>query len=418
MRWGNWNFFTSIKAKMEKYLREKYLKTLEEHLRGGQNLIQVILGPRQVGKTTAIQHFLKSWTTSRAIYESADLLSPPNVHWIEEHWQRAREMVMRQKDALLVLDEVQKIPRWSEAVKKFHDEDKRSNLPLRTILLGSSALLVQRGLTESLAGRFETIYFPHWSLDECEKAFGWNLDQYLFFGGYPGGANLLLDSDYDEQRWQQYIRESLIETVLNKDILALTPVDKPALFRQVFQLACDHAGKILSYTKMLGQLQDAGNTTTIASYLHLLASAQLVLPLQKYSGSRLRQRASSPKLIILNNALANAVLVRDFKQTLSDKAEWGHLVENGAIAHLFNRGLGSGIEIFYWHEGDIDVDVVLKRGRELIAIEIKSNGKDKGNGIHAFLQKYPNAKSLRIGGDNADLTIEEFLKTQPEDLFI
>lgn len=392
------------------FQRQDILKPLRDRLLRGLNLIQVIIGPRQVGKTTAIQQFLAGWSASPTLYESADLLSPPDVNWIASHWQRARELAQQKGSVLLVLDEIQKVPRWSEAVKKFFDEDRRTDLSVRVILLGSSALMVQRGLTESLAGRFEVIHFPHWSFGECAEAFGWDLKKFIFFGGYPGGANLLASGDQDELRWQQYIRESLIETVLNKDILSLTPVDKPALFRQVFQLSCAHPAEILAYTKMLGQLHDAGNTTTIASYLNLMSAAQLVVPLAKYSGETIRQRASSPKLVILNNALVNASMARKFDETVCDGALWGRLVENAVGAHLFNQGLGTGVEIFYWREKEMEVDYILKRGQSLWAIEVKSNGRHQASGLETFLKRNPSAKPLRIGGPNADRTVEEFLR--------
>ncbi len=398
------------------FSRFHLLEPLKKRLVSGPNLIQVIIGPRQVGKTTAIQQFLSGWGESPSFYESADLLTPPDVNWIAGHWEEARKRATVEGNCLLVLDEVQKVPRWSEAVKKFFDEDRRANRKVRVILLGSSALMVQRGLTESLAGRFEVTYFPHWSYAECVEAFDWGLKEYIFFGGYPGGANLLQGEPDDEKRWQQYIRESLIETVLSKDILSLTPVDKPALFRQVFQLACAHPAEILAYAKMLGQLHDVGNTTTIASYLNLLAAAQLVVPLSKFSGERIRQRASSPKLLILNNALVNVAMARQFDQAVRDSVLWGRLVENAVGAHLFNSFLGTGLEIFYWREGEMEVDYVVKRGTDLLALEVKSNGKRKEDGMRAFLGRYPKARSLKVGGADGDLTAEDFLRMFPADI--
>lgn len=399
--------------------RDYLLGPLKGRLKKGTpNLIQVIMGPRQVGKTTAIGSFLKKWKTTPSLYESADLLSPPDVNWIARHWEQARRLAQQQGGALLVLDEVQKVSRWSEAVKKFFDEDRRLNHEIRVAILGSSALMVQRGLTESLAGRFEVIHFPHWSYSECVSAFGWDLKKFVFFGGYPAGANLLVSDPTNENRWQQYIRESLIETVLNKDILFLTPVNKPALFRQVFQLACAHASEILAYVKMLGQLHDAGNTTTIASYLGLLASAQLVVPLSKYSGDQIRQRASSPKLVVLNNALVNAAMARSFEQTAKDKTLWGRLVENCIGAHLYNQGLGHGFELFYWREGDEEIDFVIKKGDALTALEVKSNELSKKRGKSAFCKKYPQAKAFQVGGVYSDISVEDFLKKSGTEILL
>ncbi|MBI4411805.1 MAG: ATP-binding protein [Deltaproteobacteria bacterium] len=391
------------------YKREKLLSSLKSRLTHEPNLVQVIMGPRQVGKTTAIQSFLKKWSDFPSLYESADQLTPPDVNWIHELWERARAIAQKEKGCFLVIDEIQKILRWSEAIKKFFDEDRRFKTNVRVVLLGSSALMVQRGLTESLAGRFELIRFSHWSYAECKQAFGWDLEKYIFFGGYPGGANLLDNNLANLDRWQQYIRESLIETVLNKDILLLTPVDKPALFRQAFQLACAHPAEIVAYAKMVGQLHDAGNTTTIASYLHLLAAAQLVVPLPKYSGEKIRQRASSPKLLVLNNALINAAMLRDFSHTREDQKLWGRLVENCVGAHLFNQSLGTGAELFYWREGDLEVDYVLKKGSDLVAFEVKANGDKDQRGLDHFLKRYPQARPLRVGGKGADMDLETFL---------
>jgi len=213
--------------------------------------------------------------------------------WIEQQWEAARLLAREagREGALLALDEVQKVPRWSESLKRLRDEDSRAALPLKVVLLGSAPLLVQKGLTESLTGRFEILHLPHWSYVEMRDAFGWTLDQYLFYGAYPGAAPLV-----DEpERWARYIRDSLIETTIARDVLLLSRVDKPALLRRLFELGCTYSGRILSYTKMLGQLQDAGNTTTLAHYLDLLAGAGMVVGLQKYAGGAARRRGSSPK---------------------------------------------------------------------------------------------------------------------------
>jgi len=169
-------------------------------------------------------------------------------------------------------------------------------------LLGSSPLLVQQGLSESLAGRFEILRIGHWSFSEMRDAFGLTVDQYLYFGGYPGSAALI----NDEERWRRYLLDSLIETTLARDILLMNRVDKPALLRQMFRLGCEYSGQILSYQKMLGQLQDAGNTTTLAHYLDLLSGAGMLCGLSKFSSEVVRQRGSSPKLQVLNNGLMTA----------------------------------------------------------------------------------------------------------------
>jgi predicted AAA+ superfamily ATPase len=241
------------------FVRNDLFEALWNSLQGEAFFIQAVAGPRQVGKTTLVLEIVDRWRGPK-LYETADQPAPPDVHWIVAQWEKARALMKGKRDGLLVLDEVQKIPRWTEAVKKLWDEDRRGKIRLRVVLLGSSALLVQRGLTESLTGRFELHRHPHWSFAECHACFGINLEDYLVFGGYPGGLVLRRDP----VRWGRYIRDAVIETVLGKDVLLLSPVQKPALLRQTFGMACAHPAEVLSFQKMVGQLTDAGNTVTIA----------------------------------------------------------------------------------------------------------------------------------------------------------
>ncbi|MBI3307312.1 MAG: ATP-binding protein [Candidatus Omnitrophica bacterium] len=395
-----------------------HLETLTSHLNIAHPPIQVILGPRQVGKTTAILEYQKKWK-GPSVYHTADQVSPPDALWVEHQWQKARKQLSGQSRGLLIFDEIQKIPRWSEVVKKCYDEDRRKSNSLCVVLLGSSSLLVQRGLTESLAGRFEMVHFPHWSFKECRDCFGISFDEYVFYGGYPGAWQIFLDSDRNEERWSAYVRDALIETVLNKDILLLTPVTKPALFRQTFQLSCMHPAEIFSLNKMLGQLQDAGNASTIASYLKLLDAAMLLKPLERYSGNRLRQKVSSPKLILLNNALVNASAQRKFAEARKDQALWGRLVENAIGASLVNNNAGTGIEISYWRERDQEVDFVIKFGTKVIGIEVKANAKAKQIQSYgaAFLKKYPKAKMITVARQGGDISLEEFVTMPAAEIF-
>lgn len=374
--------------------------------------VQVILGPRQVGKTTAILEYLKQWHGPSA-YHAADQISPPDAAWVERQWQKARKKISGARRGLLVFDEIQKIPRWSEVVKKCFDEDRRGKkISLCVVLLGSSSLLVQRGLTESLAGRFEIVHFPHWSFKECQECFGISFEEYVFYGGYPGAWEILLGSNRDEERWAAYVRDALIETVLSKDILLLTPVTKPALFRQTFHLSCLHPSEIFSLNKMLGQLQDAGNASTVASYLRLLDAAMLLKPLERFSGNRLRQKVSSPKLILLNNALINASAQRRFAEARKDPVLWGRLVENAVGASLVNNNAGKGIEISYWRERDREVDFVMKSGsNKILGVEVKINPKARQNQASesAFLKKYPEAKIIRTAIGGGDIRAEELV---------
>jgi len=243
---------------------------LARRLAERRRFIQTVAGPRQAGKTTLVQQVIEG-SGLAARYASADEPTLRGADWIGQQWEAARLAARDagRRGAVLVLDEVQKIPGWSETVKRLWDEDTRAKRPLKVVLLGSAPLLVQRGLTESLAGRFELLHLPHWSFAEMQAAFGWSLDQYLFYGGYPGAAPLARD----HARWVRYIMDALIETTISRDVLLLSRVDKPALLRRLFELGCRYSGQVLSYTKMLGQLQDAGNATTLAHYLDLLAGA-------------------------------------------------------------------------------------------------------------------------------------------------
>ncbi len=312
--------------------------------------------------------------------------------------------------ALLVLDEVQKVTGWSEVVKRLWDGDTRNKLSLKVLLLGSAPLLIQRGLTESLAGRFEIIPVPHWSYAEMREAFGWDLDRYVYFGGYPGAADLIADW----QRWSRYIIDSLIETTLSRDILLLTRVDKPALLRRLFQLGCTFSGQILSYQKMIGQLQDAGNTTTLAHYLELLTGAGMLTGLQKFASHQVRERSSSPKLQVLNTALISAQTRLTFDEARKDREFWGRLAESTVGAHLINSAAGTGIELFYWRERGREVDFILRSGKTVVAIEVKSGSRKEGlPGMDAFDKAFKPKRKLLVGGDG--IPLEKFLLSPAAD---
>lgn len=366
-----------------------------------RRFIQAIAGPRQVGKTTLVlQATERSGLPTH--YANADLPTLHTVQWIEQQWEAARLLVNQagRDGAVLVLDEIQKVTQWSDVVKYLWDEDTRADRPLKVIVLGSAPLLVQRGLGESLAGRFESIPMPHWSFGEMRAAFGWGVEQYVFYGAYPGAVPLVEQPD----RWVRYIRDSLIEPVLARDILLLSRVDKPALLRQVFQLSCAYSGQILSYTKMLGQLQDAGNTTTIAHYLNLLGGAGLVTGLQKFSGGVVRTRASSPKLQALNTALITVQSGKSFDQTRSDGESWGRLVESAVGAHLANQAAAGHCELYYWRDRNREVDFVVRAGTRVVAIEVKSGRAPRSRrGMSAFAAAHGPARTLLVGGGGIDI---------------
>lgn len=389
-----------------------YLKLVKERIKEPRKFIQVILGPRQVGKTTMVTQFL-SKITIPCLYESADAILPTNNTWLMQVWESAR-LSMKASGAtefLLVIDEIQKIDNWSEVVKQQWDRDTLENVNIKVILLGSSRLLIQKGLTESLAGRFETLYFGHWSYSQMQQAFGWSIEQYVYFGGYPGSATLISD----QERWKNYVNDSLIETSISKDILMLTRVDKPALLKRLFELGSLYSGQILSYTKILGQLQDSGNTTTLANYLKLLSDCGLLGGLEKYSGDVIRKRASSPKFQVYNNALITSQSNDTYEQTVVNPKLWGRLVESAVGAHLINHSISERYNLYYWREGNNEIDFILEKGSTVIGLEVKSGMKAHNAGMNIFAQRFKPQKVLLVG--TGGIPYEQFLKINPKELF-
>jgi hypothetical protein len=384
--------------------QRKLLAPLVSRLKEPRRFIQVLAGPRQVGKTTLARQAMEAVGLS-SHYGAADEPSLRDRLWIEQQWELGR-LQAGEGEALLVLDEIQKVKGWSEAVKRLWDEDTRKGVALKVVLLGSSHLLVQKGLTESLAGRFEILRVTHWSFDEIRDAFGWGVEQYIYFGGYPGAVGLV----GDRERWSRYIVDSLIETTLSQDILLMTRVDKPSLLRQLFHLGCAYSGQVLSYQKMVGQLQDAGNTTTLAHYLDLLAGAGLLAGLPKYHGARLMQRGSSPKLQVLNTALLCSQSHLSFEGARQDREYWGRLVESAVGAHLYNSSLGTNTELYYWRHANQEVDFVLRAGEAVVAVEVKSGRRRaKLPGFDAFAKSFRPKRVLLVGGQG--IPLEEFLGT-------
>ncbi len=376
---------------------------LTARLQQPRRFIQVVAGPRQVGKSTLVQQATLP-LEAPVRYASADEPTLRGGDWIAQQWDAARLAITGKAGAVLVLDEVQKIPAWSEAVKRLWDEDTRAKRPLKVVLLGAAPLLIAQGLTESLAGRFETITLSHWSLAEMRAAFGWSLDEFVFYGGYPGAAPLI----GEPERWARYVLDSLIETSISRDVLLLTRVDKPALLRRLFELACRYSGQVLSYTKMLGQLQDAGNTTTLAHYLDLLAGAGMVRGLPKYAGDVARSRGSSPKLQVLNTALMTATSGLTFEEARADREFWGRLVESAVGAHLANAAMRGECTLHYWRERNHEVDFIVQTGRRVAAVEVKSGRAPQAHpGTAAFAQAFRPQRTLLVGGDGIGL--DDFL---------
>lgn len=389
-----------------------YLKQVKSRILEPRKFIQVILGPRQVGKTTMVNQLLSQLSISY-VSESADAISATNSAWLMQVWETAR-LKMKASGAneyLLVIDEIQKIDNWSEVVKQQWDRDTRENVNIKVIILGSSRLLIQKGLTESLAGRFETFYLGHWSFTEMQSAFGWSIEQYIYFGGYPGSALLI----NDEERWKSYIKDSLIETSISKDILMLTRVDKPALMKRLFELGCLYSGQILSYTKIIGQLEDAGNTTTLANYLKLLSDCGLLGGLEKYAGSIIRKRSSSPKFQVYNNALLTSQDKKRYSTTIVNPKLWGRLVESSVGAHLLNHSISERYNLNYWREGNNEVDFIIEKGDKVIGLEVKSGASADNKGMAIFNEKFHPDKILLVG--TGGIPYEEFLKINPKDIY-
>ncbi len=388
-----------------------YLQEIISRINEPKKFIQVLYGPRQVGKTTLIKQVLQQYEHPYIFATADDLIGADNT-WLRKQWSEIRLLQKNTgKEVLLVIDEVQKISNWSETVKKEWDMDTFEDRPIKLILLGSSSLLIQQGLTESLAGRFESIYIPHWSYREMHEAFGWSVEQYIWFGGYPGCAELI----ENEKRWKDYVQKSLIETSLSLDILMLTRVDKPALLRRLFELGCSYSAQILSLTKVQGELMEKGNITTLSNYLHLLDSAGLLCGLDKFAADVLRKRASKPKFQVFNNALLSAQSELTFSEAKRNHREWGRFVESAVGTHLLNHSFAEGYKLYYWNENSQEVDFVIQKGSKVVAIEVKS-GKDSTNaGMAKFDSLYHPTALYTIGTDG--IPLEDFLQLNPIQLF-
>ncbi|MDO9434319.1 ATP-binding protein [Hydrogenophaga sp.] len=423
----------------EKYWRPVTLEVMAR-LHEPVRRIVVVAGPRQIGKTTAIHQVLRERSGSSCAFYASDAPEPADERgvdygsvervtglatgaashhdrsWVTEKWHLARraavdwhlEQLSLGNEAtglllpyVLVFDEIQHVRDWSGVVKGLWDEDRAQGLPMHVVVLGSAPILMQRGLSESLMGRFEPIEMTHWSYSEMRDCFGFTLDQYLYFGGYPGPAHWVLEDQ--ETRWHAEVLLSLVEPNLVKDILALKRIEKPAVLRQLFQLGCTYSGQVVSMTKLLAQLNDAGNTTTLTEYLHLLRVAGLLAGLEKYAAQAIRQRAAPPKLNVLNNAFLAVFSGRTFAQARADASFWGHLVESSIGAHLLNSA-GHGVRVGYWRESPQEVDFVVYQGDRVGALEVKSVAYDMGarKGLRSFAERHQKmrVRTEVLGGDD------------------
>jgi len=405
----------SLTDKMMMYKRSQF-ETLKMRIKEPRRFMQVVAGPRQVGKSTLVGQVLEEVSIPHTA-EVADAVAPTDSDWIHRIWEAARlTMALRGLgEYLLVIDEVQKIENWSEVVKREWDADMRNRVNLKVVLLGSSRLLLKRGLTESLAGRYELIRMPHWSLREMQDAFGVTLDEYIYYGGYPGPAHLMKD----ERRWRKYIKDSLVAPAIEKDVIMTSNIYKPALMKQLFELGCGYSAEILSLTKMMGQLQDAGNVTTLAGYLGILDECALLTGLQKFARDEARKRGSVPKFQVYNNALLTAYKGRGFIADRTDTRAWGRWVESAVGAHLLSMADELDYEVYYWREPsrvkdekDREVDFVVVSGGEVTAIEVKSGRRGMNSGLPAFVEAFHPQRSFVVG--TGGVSLEDFLGSEVE----
>lgn len=377
-----------------------------------RRFIQVLAGPRQVGKSTLIGQVLNDCTLPHYSY-NADGVDENDSDWIRRIWESTRVQMdsKQQTEVVLVIDEIQKIRQWSEIVKREWDADTRDKRQLKLFLLGSSRLMLRKGLTESLAGRFELIRLGHWTLSEMQDAFGWTQDQYIYYGGYPGTAGL----SEDMRRWKRYVRKSLVAPAIEKDVILTSNIYKPALMKQLFELGCSYSAEQLSLTKVVGQLQDAGNVTTLSSYLNILRECNLLTGLQKFAHDGARRYQSVPKFQVYNNALLTAYRGTSYDKDRTDPQIWGRWVESAVGAYLLSGAEEGDYGVYYWRERSDEVDFVVVHQGEVIALEVKSGRRGMNSGLPLFCQKFNPRRAFVVGTDGVPL--EDFFKMRIEDLF-
>ena len=393
------------------YKRAEY-QVIKNRMEEPRKFIQVVIGPRQVGKSTVVKQVLQDLNMPYQLF-SADNVPATNSAWVSNCWAAVRSLLANKgfESIILVIDEIQKIANWSEVVKKEWDDDTFHDRNIKVLLLGSSRVLLEKGLSESLGGRFEEIRMSHWSYSEMRDCFGFTLDQYIYYGGYPGSADLIREPD----RWEQYIQSAIIEATINKDILMYTPIGKPALLRQTFELGASYSGELLSLTKMLGSLQDAGNTVTLAGYINLLDESGLLCGLQKYSIDAARQRGSIPKFQVYNNALKMVYSTRTFDHAIMDRAEWGRIYESAIGTWLVSQAFVHRFEVFYWRDRSDEVDFVLRKKGAVVAIEVKSNAEKNTKGLTTYKNKFQPNQAFIVG--DGGIRAEDFLTMDVRLLF-
>ena len=389
--------------------QRKQFSVLSDRIAEPRRFIQVIAGPRQVGKSTLVKQVVKTLTIPYTI-ETADAIDSNDAQWISDVWETVRQqMIFRgQKEHLLVIDEIHKITNWSEKVKREWDSDTFADRNIKVVLLGSSRLLLKKGLTESLMGRFELIRMSHWSFCEMHEAFGWDINRYIYFGGYPGGATLV----NNERRWRQYVTDSIIGPSIDKDVILTSTIYKPALMRNLFELGCAYSGEELSLNKVLGQLQDAGNVTTLSNYLTILNECNLLTGLQKFARDKARKYNSVPKFQVYNSALLSSLNGKSYEQAFTDSKLWGRWVETAIGSYLINHADEIGYKLYYWREASDEVDYILELRGETIAIEVKSGHRTTNKGLGIFRERFNPRYAIVVG--SGGIPVEEFLQIDLE----
>lgn len=389
-------------------------------------LIVAVTGPRQSGKTTIVQQALRKVArlglrgryvalddpearrqTSVSATEGAVAIppSPHDTDWLVSVWRRARHhAATSDRGFVLVLDEIQYVENWSTTVKGLWDADRRAGVPLRVVILGSAPWHLLTGMGESLAGRFMPLSVRHWSLSEMAEAFDYSLQEYLFYGGYPGAAPFTSGPG----EWRSYIAHSILAPIFERDLLARTRVQRPSVMRQLVDVAPEYSGQIVKPEHLAGRLRGAGSARTIAHYVNLLADAGIMTGLPNYSGSAVGRASSNPKLIVLNSSLMTARSGYSFEEARSDRTFWGRIVETAVGAHLHNT-LETSMHLAYWRDGHHEVDYVLFQGPHVLGIEVKSR-RWRGSlpGLTAFGKRFPRAGTLLVGGRDG-IPLNEFL---------
>lgn len=392
--------------------RRAQFSDVYERLNEPRKFIQVIAGPRQVGKSTLMDQVLSDCFIPQYLF-NADGVDENDSDWIRRVWESTRSQmdIKNQTEAVMVIDEIQKIKQWSEIVKREWDADTRARRNLKIFLLGSSRLMLRKGLKESLAGRFEIIRLGHWSAQEMQNAFGWTLDEWVYFGGYPGTAGLIKDM----RRWKKYVKDSLVAPSIEKDVIMTSNIYKPVLMKQLFEIGCSYSAELLSLTKVLGQLQDAGNVTTLSSYLNILNECNLLTGLQKYAADKARRYNSVPKFQVYNNALLTAYQGTTYEKDRVDSQRWGRWVESAVGAYLLSGAEDGEYQVYYWRERSDEVDFVVVSQGEAIALEVKSGRRGMNSGLPKFCEHFHPKRALVIGTDG--IPLEEFFRIQVESLF-